>query len=115
MKKTSVELCRLGICPNYVGYQEMHLAIQLALEDPTRLTALVQQIYTPVGQTTGKNWTAVERNLRTVVRRAWEANPEYMQEIAGRPLERWPGTGEFLAMMWGYLASEEGEGDAMQD
>ncbi|MCD8334669.1 MAG: sporulation initiation factor Spo0A C-terminal domain-containing protein [Clostridiales bacterium] len=103
MKKTSVELCRLGICPNYVGYQEMHLAIQLALEDPTRLTALVREVYTPVGEATGRHWTAVERNLRTVVRRAWKENPDLLVEIAGRPLERGPGTGDFLGMMWVYL------------
>ncbi|MCC8075707.1 MAG: sporulation initiation factor Spo0A C-terminal domain-containing protein [Clostridiales bacterium] len=109
MNKIETTLHRLGICPTYTGYCEMRLAIQLTLEDPARLTALVRCIYTPVGQATGKRWTAVERSLRTVVRRAWEANPAYMVEIAGRPLARKPGTGEFLAMMWGYLS--EGEDD----
>ncbi len=107
MDKIDITLCKLGICPTYTGYREMCLAIRLTLEDPARLTALVRCIYTPVGQTTGKRWTAVERNLRTVVRRAWEVNPAYLQEIAGRPLERWPGTGEFLAIMWGYLAAQD--------
>ncbi len=107
MDKIDLTLCKLGICPTYIGYREMCLAIRLTLEEPARLTALVRQIYTPVGQTTDKNWTAVERNLRTVVRRAWEVNPTYLVEIAGRPLAHKPETGEFLAMMWGYLADGE--------
>lgn len=107
MNEINFTLHRLGICPHYTGYREMCLAIHLTLEEPDRLAALVRQIYTPVGQATDKNWTAVERNLRTVVRRAWEANPAYMAEIAGRPLAHKPETGEFLAMMWGYLCGGE--------
>ncbi len=107
MERIGITLCKLGICPNYTGYREMCLAIHLAMEDPARLTALVRQIYTPVGKATGKSWTAVERNLRTVIGRAWDVNPEYMVEIAGRPLNRRPETGEFLAMMWGYLTAQD--------
>ncbi|MCD8052341.1 MAG: sporulation initiation factor Spo0A C-terminal domain-containing protein [Clostridiales bacterium] len=106
MNKIETTLHRLGICPNYTGCREMYLALRLALEEPARLTALARCIYAPVGQATGKNWTAVERNLRTVIRRAWEANPAYMAEIAGRPLAHKPETGEFLAMMYVYLNSE---------
>ncbi len=107
MKKIEITLHRLGICPHYTGYREMHLAIRLTMEDPARLTALVRRVYAPVGQETGKSWTAVERNLRTAIGRAWDANPEYMAEVAGRPLAHKPETGEFLAMMWVYLSQQQ--------
>ncbi|MCD8189976.1 MAG: sporulation initiation factor Spo0A C-terminal domain-containing protein [Clostridiales bacterium] len=111
MKRTEIELCRLGICPNYVGWHELTLALRLIQDDPMRLTALMRQVYMPVGEAVGKDWTAVERNLRTVVRRAWKVNPAYMVEIAARPLERWPETGEFLGMMYVFLT--DGVEDAM--
>ncbi|MCD8050732.1 MAG: sporulation initiation factor Spo0A C-terminal domain-containing protein [Clostridiales bacterium] len=107
MEKTGITLHRLGICPNYTGYMELRLALRLVSEDPARLTALVRQVYMPVGGAVSKSWLAVERNLRTVIRRAWETNPAFLQEVAGRPLDHGPETGEFLAMMYVYLMDGE--------
>ena len=60
-----------GVGPNYRGYRPVILAITMALEDETRLSAIVKEIYIPISRLQNCNWVAVERNMRTVVRMCW--------------------------------------------
>ena len=71
-------LRQLGVGGNYIAQQRAVTAIQLAIEDEDRLLYVTKNIYLPVAQICGCKWTAVERNLRTVVQRAlpkWPATP----------------------------------------
>lgn len=69
-----VQLRALGITPNYVGYFQTVDAVVLCTEAPERLTQITKQVYMEVGKRYGVKWPAVERNIRTVARIAWERN-----------------------------------------
>ena len=76
------ELQALGITPNYKGYQQAVCAIQLALEEESRLRNVTKEIYWVVADAMGCARSDIERNLRTLSLRAWRVNPLRLQEIA---------------------------------
>lgn len=96
-------LRRLGICTTYKGYKAAVLAISLALEDENRLNSITKCIYTEVAHQLGTTPTAVEKNLRTVVQRAWKLNPADMERMAGYHLEYMPSVSEFLDIIFNYI------------
>ena len=51
----------------------------------------------------GCKWTAVERNLRTVVSRAWQVNPDLLCRMAGYPLTAAPTASEFIEIIASYI------------
>ena len=69
------ELQALGITPNYKGYQQAVCAIQLALEEESRLRNVTKEIYWVVADAMGCARSDIERNLRTLSLRAWRVNP----------------------------------------
>lgn len=97
------ELIALGISPHYHGHKQSMLAIQLALEDEDRLLDIVKQIYQPVGNACSCDYTCVERNIRTAVRVAWEANPIRLCELARRQLKDPPTVSEFISILAAYI------------
>ena len=84
------ELQALGITPNYKGYQQAVCAIQLALEEESRLRNVTKEIYWVVADAMGCARSDIERNLRTLSLRAWRVNPLRLQEIAPYPLSAPP-------------------------
>ncbi len=83
-------LRRLGICTTYKGYKATVLALTLALEDENRLNSITREIYTEVAKRLGSTPSAIEKNLRTVVQRAWRMNPGDLEKMAGYHLEFTP-------------------------
>lgn len=67
-------LRRMGVTPNYTGFHQAAREMN----------------------TTG---AAVERNIRTVILRAWRQNPELLRQCARFPLNKRPTCGEFLDML----------------
>ena len=61
-----------GITRCYKGFQYAAYAIQLAVEDESRLEAITKEIYEETAEHFGCNGAAVERSIRTVVDRAWK-------------------------------------------
>ena len=49
------------------------------------------------------NWTAVERNIRTTVARAWKVNCPLLSEMAGYPLACVPTASEFIEILASYI------------
>ena len=49
------------------------------------------------------NWTAVERNIRTAVSRAWSVNPDLLCQMAGYPLESEPTSSQFIEIISSYI------------
>ncbi len=96
-------LRELGIGRNYRGYQRTALAISVALEDESRLTAVTKEIYGRTAQQAGCQWTAVERNIRTVVQRAWKVNPQRLIQLAGYPMTTAPTASEFIEVISNYI------------
>lgn len=96
-------LRRLGICTTYKGYKATVIAISLALEDEDRLNSITKEIYTEVADRLGSTPSAVEKNLRTVVQRAWKINPADLERMAGYRLEYMPSVSEFLDILFNYI------------
>ena len=88
-----------GITRCYKGFQYAAYAIQLAVEDESRLEAITKEIYEETAEHFGCNGAAVERNIRTVVERAWKINSRLLREIAGYNLDHIPTASEFIEIM----------------
>ena len=75
MKTTNQKILRaLGITRNYDGYRLILAAVQLAVEDEDCLRLVTKEIYRPVFILCYCPLANVERNIRTVVFRAWKVN-----------------------------------------
>ena len=94
-----------GITRCYKGFAHMAYAIFLAVQDENRLTAITKEIYMEVAAHFHCNWTAIERNVRTAVSRAWQVNPELLRAVAGYPLDAAPTASEFIEMLASYIQS----------
>lgn len=96
-------LRKLGICSTYRGYKAAVIALTLALEDEDRLSSITREIYSETARRLGSTPSAVEKNLRTVVKRAWDVNPTDLERIAGYRLEAMPSVSEFLDILFNYI------------
>lgn len=106
--KTNIHntLHTLGITRNYDGYRLTLAAVQLALEDESRLRFVTRQIYHPVPVICSCPLTHVERNIRTVIFRAWDVNRTFLFEIAGFPLDAPPSVSLFIEMLVNHLSDQ---------
>lgn len=93
----------LGVTRCYKGFQHTAYAIHLAVADDTRLETVTKGIYMETAEHFGCKWTAVERNIRTVVLRAWQVNPEFICRMAGYPLDSAPTASQFIEIVSSYI------------
>lgn len=93
----------LGITKSYKGYRRILLILGLALDNEDRLEAVTKELYMEAATQLNCDWKALEHSLRTVVRRAWEVNPAFMQEMAGYSMSGYPVNSEFLSIAVGYI------------
>ena len=96
----------LGITKNYDGYRLTLSAVRLALEDERRLRFVIREIYRPVSVLCGCPLAHVERNIRTVIFRAWKFNRPFLSTIAGFPLEAPPAVSHFIEMLANFHADD---------
>jgi len=92
-----------GITRCYKGFLHTAYAIQLAVENENRLEAVTKEIYMETAAHFECNWTAVERNIRTAVSRAWSVNPDLLCQMAGYPLEAEPTSSQFIEIISSYI------------
>ena len=92
-----------GITRCYKGFKHTTYAIYLAVQDESRLDAVTKEIYMETADHFGCKWTAVERNIRTVVARAWRGNRPLLSEMAGYPLETEPSASGFIEIIATYI------------
>lgn len=97
---------QLGVHMGTVGCVRAMATVKCVLENEDRLSRLILCVYMPVAQQLDCDWKLVERNLRTVILRAWKQNPDLMEQLAGYPLEKPPKAGEFLGMVYNYMARQ---------
>ena len=93
----------LGVTRNYKGCRQAARAIQLALEDEERLEHIMKEIYWVIADEIGCERADVERNIRTIASRAWQANPERLIWMARYPMPFAPSTSEFLAIVVAHI------------
>lgn len=87
----------------YKGFYHVCYSIQLAVTDDFCLGAVTKDIYMVTASHFDCNWKAVERNIRTVVARAWQVNPELLSQMAGYPLYEKPTASEFIEIISSYI------------
>ena len=87
----------------YKGFKHTEYAICLAIQDESRLEAITKEIYMETAAHFECNWTAVERNIRTAVSRAWSVNPDLLCQMAGYPLESEPTSSQFIEIISSYI------------
>lgn len=99
MKKVRRILRELGITANYTGYYQIIWAVELACQDSEFLAQMIKKIYCHVAERSCSSWKAVERNIRTVVTKAWENNPDLLRRLVGEELYRPPTNSVFLSIL----------------
>lgn len=92
-----------GITRCYKGLKHTAYAIELAVQEESRLEAVTKEIYTETASHFGCKWTAVERNIRTAVDRAWKVNRPLLLEMAGYPLTGIPTASLFIEILASYI------------
>ena len=92
-----------GITKCYKGFDHVCYSIRLAVVQETRLEAIVKEIYMETASHFSCTWFSVERNIRTVVARAWMINPDLLTEMAGYPLSSQPTVSEFIEIVSSYI------------
>ena len=100
-------LRRFGVTRCYKGFEYVTYALDLVLENNSCLTAMTQDVYVPIAEHFGVNWMAAERNIRTITARAWQVNPELLQEMAGYPLKDTPTNSEFIEILTYHLSQPD--------
>ena len=103
MTRIQETLRPLGVTRCYKGFHHVCFSIHLAVTDDFRMEAVTKEIYTETAIHFGCKWTAVERNIRTVVARAWQVNPSLLCRMAGYPLDGTPTASEFIEIVSSYI------------
>ena len=92
-------LSSLGITSNYIGYFQTAQAVELCAAAPEKLTQITKLVYSEVGKRYRSDWTAVERNIRTVAKLAYRRKPEILEKLMGFTLAEQPKSAEFIAAL----------------
>ena len=92
-------LYRLGITADYIGFFHTSYAVYLDVLHPKRLLLVTKLLYPAVAKHYGTSWKCVERDIRTVIRIAWNSNRSLLVKLARRPLCEKPTPARFLAIL----------------
>ena len=93
------DLRMLGIGRQYLGYNITIMAVRMVVMDENRLLRIKNGIFLPLSEQQHCDWRTIERNIRTVIHRAWHVNREYLGELAGYPMHQEPTVTEFVEML----------------
>lgn len=96
-------LHRLGITANYSGYFYTAYGVCLVEKQPDRLLLVTKWLYPDIARQYETTWQCVERSIRTVIGLAWKRNPQFLNTLAGYPLESKPSVGEFISFLTFHL------------
>ncbi|MDO5548289.1 MAG: sporulation initiation factor Spo0A C-terminal domain-containing protein [Eubacteriales bacterium] len=101
MEKVIRLLHRLGITPGYRGYRQAIIALELLDENEDWMCSIME-LYSEIAYLNHTTQKAVERNIRTLSKRAWTINPKLLERLAGYPLKEEPANTDFLFMLLNY-------------
>lgn len=100
------DLRTLGVGRQYLGYNITIKAVRMVLRDENRLLCIKQGVYIPLSEQEKCDWRTIERNIRTVIHRAWCVNRAYLGELAGYPMHQEPTVTEFVEMLSAHILRE---------
>ena len=102
-KTITSDLRSLGIGRPYLGYNITIKAVRMVLIDENRLLCIKQGVFIPLSEQQHCDWRTIERNIRTVIHRAWHVNRPYLSELAGYPMNQEPTVTEFLEILSAHI------------
>lgn len=97
------DLRTLGIGRQYLGYNLAITAVRMVIGDENRLLCIKQGIFLPLAEQKHCDWRTIERNIRTIIRRAWNINQPFLNELAGYPMHQEPTVTEFIEMLSSHV------------
>ena len=92
-------LYSIGLTANYARYRQMMIALEIATQEPESLRLVTKWLYPETARRCGTNWKAVERNIRTMRRRAWRNSQHTLEQMAGCSFDTMPKPAQFLAIL----------------
>ena len=102
------DLCKFcGFRRYYRGYRQLIDCVSAVLEDESHLL-YVTGLYYEVGLKYCVSPSGIERNIRTLIKRAWEhGDKEALEKITGQPLRERPTSSALIEMFAYYLKENE--------
>ena len=100
-------LIRLGAVSNHVGLVQTSYGVYLAIQNPDKLMLVTKWLYPEIAKNFGCTTYAVERNIRTVVNKIWETNPQCLCDLAGGSLVQRPTASNLLTILTFYFRSSQ--------
>ncbi len=102
MAKPEELLRALGLNQKYTGYENLLMAVEIVKKDKHTLYSVTKSIYIPIAEKRGCTWSAIERSIRTAVKRGWKINPDLIKDMAGYKLVIHPTAAELIEMIASY-------------
>ena len=96
-------LLTLGIGHQYLGHNITAQAVAIVIRDENCLLCVKKGIYMPIAAARQCDWRTVERNIRTVIHRAWTLHSDSLSRIAFYQLKQEPSVSEFLDILVSHL------------
>lgn len=100
-------LLDLGASPQYNGYWLTKYSLILISREPERLQLVTKWLYPDVGKEYQIRDMAVERNIRTIIQKIWEANRPALRTLEGFRRGKRPSSSQFLSMLWTHLVRQK--------
>ena len=92
-----------GLSCFYRGFPCITHAILLVVQDESRLDKVMSDVYAPTAFALCMDVRHVERNIRTVVQRAWQVDKDRLSLIAGYKLDGQPSASQFIEIIANYV------------
>lgn len=105
----------LGITANYRGYHITIIACELLMKNEMLFLRITKGLYPEVARKLNCRTITVERNIRTIIYRAWDIRRERLCEIAGIELTEPPKVVEFLDMLISYVNEHNEEQETKEN
>ena len=99
-------LSTIGLTAKYVGYRQMTIALEIAVQEPNSLGMVTKWLYPETAKRCGTNWKAVERNIRTAIRCTWKTSRHTLEQMVGHSLDIVPKPAQFLAILAQGISDE---------
>lgn len=104
VRETTLELLSAFDIPaDHIGAVQLIQALEILTESPAEIHAVRKGIYMVIADRYICTWKAVESNLRRLIDRVWEQDPECLSAIAGQPLSKKPSVAQFLQILSRYI------------
>lgn len=96
--KTEIKqiLNRLGISPKYKGYYPVIDAIEVFVNRYGERVNLSQELYPAFAKKYNTTNYSIECSIRTIARKAYRYNKEYLEEMMDKELNKYPSNYMFL-------------------